>query len=280
LSPHAPRLKSAERSPSPKTSQASSDQPLLPLSQTLSEKDGTFRFDKIPAGSYDVFVAGPVGGYGQFSSTLRDKSFFGRARVQTSGQNIEGLSIPVSAAKSLRVVLRAAGGGPLPEGCPATAGVSLSPLEPWAIMDFSGAEVSFGKERTIPNLAPGRFRANFTNPGNTCFQTNDAIADLSGDDPGIVAIEFAAAGSVHGSGAASGSVVLLTAATATDSEQARAAYPDAAGHFTFEGLPPARYRIVTRPAGQNPRTRWVSDQASGQLIEVAGGKPTEVEIAK
>jgi beta-lactamase regulating signal transducer with metallopeptidase domain len=244
------------------------EQPLLPLGQVLSDKDGNFRFEMIPPGSYDLFVSGPVGGYGAFASVLaKGDAYFGRTHVQSSGQDIENLNIALAPAKSVKVMLRGQGGGPMPTGCPASAEVTLTSLEPWAILYFPAGPASAGKEQTFTNLAPGLFRVAAGGLGKTCFQTNDPVADLRADSSDPVAIELGSPGSIHGRlrNAAPDLVLTLRALNATDAES-RAAYPDAAGHFVFETLPPARYRIA------------ISGKLPGKEIEVNAGKTTEVEV--
>lgn len=129
------------------------EQPALPIAQTLTEDDGTFRFEKVPAGTYDLFAAGPTGGYGAFDSILGGgEPLFGRTRVQVIAQSVEGLSVPLSPGRPLKLVLRPQA------GCPQTVAVSLASLEPWAVMFSPSAQVAFGQEQTIRNLAPGRAR--------------------------------------------------------------------------------------------------------------------------
>jgi beta-lactamase regulating signal transducer with metallopeptidase domain len=182
------------------------DQPLLPFAQTLSEKDGSFLFEKIPPGTYDLFAAGPVGGYGQFESIPDAKAdpYFGRATVQSAGQNVEGLSVAVAPGKSLRVTLKE----PLPAGCPATVKVNVASLEPWAILFFGSAELTPGKEQAIAKLAPGLFRIEALELGANCFQTNDPVADLRADAPEPVSLELAAAGIVRGKASPASAVPL------------------------------------------------------------------------
>jgi beta-lactamase regulating signal transducer with metallopeptidase domain len=259
------------------------DQPLIPLAQTLSENDGTFRFEQVPAGNYNLFVSGPVGGYGAFDSTLKKGDvFFGRTLVPVSGQNIENLSVPVSAGRSLGVVLKTRDSAALPAGCPASAPLTLAPLEPWAILYFPGGQASFGKEHAVPNLPPGKFRVTATELGSSCFQANDAIADMSGDSgsSGPVAIELVAAGSVRGvlHGAPAGAFAVLMEAHAVEGAQARIAYADSNGAFVFEGLAPARYRVAAFPAGAAPRARWATGSGRAREVEVRGGQATSVEL--
>ncbi len=252
------------------------EQPALPIAYTLAEEDGTFRFEKVPAGSYDLFVAGPTGGYGEFDSILgRDEPLFGRTQVQVMAQNLEGVNVPLSSGRTLALVLRAPGSDTLPPGCPATVSVSLVSLEPWAVTFSPSAQVAFGKEQTIRNLAPGRFQVTARDLGGGCYQVNQPVADLSGDVGKPVAVEVAAAGSIRGllksaSAPATDFTVMLLDAGGNDGAQAQLAFPDRDGRFAFEGLRPGRYRMAARRAG--------ADVSRAVEMDVRGGAPTVVEL--
>jgi hypothetical protein len=251
------------------------EQPALPVAQTLTEDDGTFRFEKAPAGSYDLFVAGPTGGYGEFDSIMgRDEPLFGRTRVQVIAQNVEGLNVPLNPGRSLTLVLRPQGSDTLPPGCPTTVSVLLVSLEPWAVLFAPSAQVSFGKEQTIRNLAPGRFRVTASGLASGCYQVNQPVVDLSGDVGKPVAVELAAAGSIRGllkstSAAAADFTVTLMDAGSTDGAQAQLAFPDRDGRFAFEGLHPGRYRMTARRG---------ADVSRAVEMDVPGGAPTIVEL--
>jgi beta-lactamase regulating signal transducer with metallopeptidase domain len=252
------------------------EQPALPIAQTLAEDDGTFRFEKVLPGAYDLFVAGPTGGYGEFDSTMgRDEPLFGRARVQVIAQNVEGINVPLSTGRPLKLVLRPQGSDTLPPGCPATVSVLLVSLEPWAVMFAPNAQVAFGQEQTIRNLAPGRFRVTTSGLGAGCYQVNQPVVDLSGDAAKPVAVELAAAGSIRGllksaSAPATDFAVMLLDAGSTDGAQAQLAFPDRDGRFTFDGLRPGRYRMAARRAG--------ADASRTVEVDVRGGAPTVVEL--
>jgi beta-lactamase regulating signal transducer with metallopeptidase domain/predicted transcriptional regulator len=65
------------------------EQPLLPIAQTLTEPDGSFRFAKVPPGTYNLYAAGPTGGYGAYDSILKNgPQWFGRTQVQVDGQDV------------------------------------------------------------------------------------------------------------------------------------------------------------------------------------------------
>jgi hypothetical protein len=255
------------------------------LARTLAEKDGSFQFEKVPLGSYDLFVAGPVNGYTEFESTLGGGSpWFGRTRIQVAGQNVEGLSVSVSAARPFHVVLRSNNSASPAAGCPQHATVSLASLEPWGIWFSASTQASFAKEQAIADLPPGRFRVVANELGSGCYQLNPPVVDLSGDVSSPVAIELASAGSVQGvlragpAHPAEFAVVLLDAEN-TAGAQAQVAFPDAEGRFKFEGLRPGRYRIAAPPAAEKSSGRWVADLAHMLEVNVPGGKATDVELA-
>jgi len=260
-------------------------QPALPLAQTLTGSDGAFRFEKIPAGVYDLFVAGPTAGYGAYDSVIsRDQPFFGRARVQVAGLNVENLDVPVAPGRTFNMQLRSADHDRPPAGCPQTTRVLLSPLEPWGIMFQVDAHATFGASQPVSKLAPGKFELKLTDLGSGCYQVSIPVIDLNGDVPDPVTIEVASAGAVHGTLALAGNappndfVVVLVDAAGAAGAPARIAFPDSSRKFTFEGIPPGRYRIAAQAAAANS-TRWVGDLSRMQEIEVPGDKPISITLA-
>ena len=274
--------------PKPKTTFALAlglpDQPLLPIAQTLTRDDGSFRFERVPAGTYDLFAAGPDQGYGAHTSLLGPDPFYGRTRVNVTGGDVTGLDLPVAPGRSVTVKLGARGGDKLPEGCPQNTTVRAALLEPWGVANAGSAQVSFGKEQTFRNLAPGRVRLDVNDLGPACYQAEAPIVDLSGDQAGTIVIELASAGTVRGvlhsgSASASGFTIVLLESDAGTTAEAHLASPDTGGHFSFEGLRPGRYRVAAQPAAAGPKGRWVADFARMKEIQVEGGKPAEVELS-
>ena len=51
------------------------------------------------------------------------------------------------------------------------------------------AQVSFTAVQTIDGLAPGRFRLSEADLGPGCYQANEPVVDLSGDEPNPVAVD-------------------------------------------------------------------------------------------
>jgi protocatechuate 3,4-dioxygenase beta subunit len=257
------------------------EQPALPIARTVSEDDGSFHFDRIPPGAYDLLVGGPDRGYGAHTSVLGPTPYFSRSHLSVSA-NVENLVIAVTPARSVTVTLRAAAGETLPKGCPSTVQLLPEPLEPWAIDFPRSPMVSFDKEQAIQNLAPAKFRLRVMDLGSGCYQANEAIADLTGDRPAPVAIELAAAGQIHGSLRAAARpadfVIVLLEGTESADAQTRLAFPDANGHFAFDGLHPGRYRIAAQSAAES-KARWVADVAHMTAVEVKGGVATEIQVS-
>lgn len=263
------------------------EQPILPVSLALTDENGAFHFDNIPPGAYDLLVAGPENGYTQFESILNDKvsALFGRVRVQVGGSDIANLAIPLTPAKSLSLVLRAQGGKDFPAACPQSARVSVSTAEPWALRLESSASVGATKEATIGNLPPGKIRIVANDLGAGCYQTSDLVADLSGEVSQPLAVEVAAAGSIDGTlrkGAAptAAYAILLLDSGGSPGSGSHLAYPDAQGHFVFPSLRPGRYRIAAGLAAEGARSRWLKNISDMKEIEVHGGAPTAVDLAR
>lgn len=262
------------------------EHPSMPVGLVVTEPDGTFHFNKIAPGTYDLFVAGPQGGYGAFDNALAHGAdlLFGRTRVQVVGQDVEGIDIPLSPGKSVDVILLAPGPqkipGQVPEGCPQSAAVGLHFLEPWGILENFNASARFGHSQTIKNLPPARFSVTASGLGGGCYQANRPVADLSGDAINAVSVEVAPAGSIRGvlrGASVRGFAVVLLDADA-DTTEAQVAFADEQGHFTFDGLRPGRYRIAAQPAAEAARTRWISDVTQMVEIDVPGGVATDLDL--
>jgi hypothetical protein len=256
------------------------EQPALPMAQTLTEDDGSFHFDKIPAGNYDLLVGGPDTGYGMRMSVLGRDANFARQRLSVSG-NVENLAIDLMPAKSVTVTVRAAEGETLPKGCPASLQVTSTPIEPWGLLFIGSPPVPFGKEGKIGNLGPGKFQFGALNLGDSCYIVKPAIADLTSGEPAPVVIELGSAGQIHGSlrnaSRPADFVVVLLEGAAVVNGDTRLAFPDAKGQFTFDGLRPGKYRIAAQSATE-ARARWVADVARMTEIEVKGGTSTDIEL--
>jgi hypothetical protein len=204
-------------------------------------------------------------------------------RVEVTGDNVEGLTVATVKGRSVSFTLRAAGSNGPPAGCPSSAQLTLVSLEALGTSERRSVEVSFGKEATLDDVSPGRYRVVVANLGDACFSASAAAVDLTeGPATSKVAVEITPAGSIRGtlragSLKAADFAIVLLASDALDAAQV--AYPDAESHFTFSGLRPGRYRIAAQRIGDTPQARWIPDLWRMSEIEVPGGSPTDVELS-
>ena len=263
-----------------------SDQSALPFATARAERDGSFRLEGIPSGSYELVVSTPSTGYGAQGSILGPNAVYGRTRIEVTGDNVEGLTVATFKDRSVSFTLRATGSSGPPIGCPSSVQLTLAPLEALGMIDRRSVEVSFGKETTLNDLSPGRYRIAVAKLGDACFSASAPVVDLTdGSTQGVVAVEVTSAGSIRGTlkmgslKPADFAIVLLASDAVDGAQAAQIAYPDAEPHFTFTGLRPGRYRIAARRIGDSPQARWIPDLWRMLEIEVPGGAPTNVELS-
>ena len=250
--------------------------PAMPVGQLWTEDDGSFRLQKVSPGTYDLLVAGPVRGYGAYDSILDDKPVYGRMRIQVIGQDVDGVTVPLSGGRSLDLELKQTA------GCPESVSVRAMLLEPWGLSNQNAASVAVGKPSAMQGLAPARYALAVESAGS-CFLANGPVADLTGDRPGPATIALAPGGSIRGTlrNIPAGSrdyVVLLLEPNDVANAPAALATVDEHGRFAFGPLRPGRYLVAAKPAGDTARARWVQDLAHMMTIDVPGGSVTEIDL--
>ncbi len=252
-------------------------EPAFPVARAEATADGAFRLDNVPLGTYNLYAKGPVGTHTALASTLAaGDPYFGRTEVTLAGQNIEGLTVPVSRSRSLMLLLT----GPSP-GCPPRAGVTLRALEPWGPMLSRTLDVSFGKQQAVTDLAPGRYRITTEGLGSNCYQTDQFTVDLGQVLEGPVRISHSMAGSLQGVLRAPkpGDFAVILAGGETGATVAQhIAYPDSDGRFRLDRLAPGYYRLGSCPTTAATRSTCMGDPAVMQLIQVKGGGTVDVEM--
>jgi hypothetical protein len=193
-------------------------------------------------------------------------------------ENLEGITVVPEKGRSVNLVLHTSG------NCPATAQVTLAPLEDWGAQLDHRVTITTAKEETVSSLAPSRYSISAVDSG--ACSVSKSIVDLAGiGDPGLVTVELAPAGSIRGRLDAGGRRVtdfaaVLLAANFDDSANAvHIAVPEADGKFEFSGLPPGRYRIAAKPVAEASQSRWLSEAATMLEFEVRGGASLEMNLA-
>ena len=175
------------------------DLPAFAIAVSQTSPTGAFRFEGIPPGEYDLLVSGPAAVMGSTALLRSGEPLFGRARIHVAGSEVGGLTVPVNRGLAAAFLLRSR--PPRPEGpvaCPVSALLSLSPEENWASVRERSTQVDFSKERTLDNLAPGRYRLRVAGL-EPCSIGPDTVIDLAGAaGPSSIALEVRPAGSLRG----------------------------------------------------------------------------------
>ena len=229
------------------------------LVQKQTGPGGTFEFEGVPSGSYDILVSGPTKGYGFRSVVLDSNPTFGRLHIDV-GADMENLRIPVSPAKSVTVILKER-----PEGCPATVNAALSLIEDWGVQGSPNVSASFGKEQSVDGLAPGPYRITAVNLPAGCSATSAAI-DLNAK--AAVELPFQRTGSISGTLDSAEGEILLVAMDAASTEANQMVQLDSDAHFTIGGLRPGHYRLIVSSG----------DVSEALEAEVVAGKPLHVDL--
>jgi uncharacterized protein (DUF2141 family) len=251
------------------------NEPALLIANALTmEADGSFRFDGIPPGSYQIFASGPTVGVSGVGAILDSEPLFGEAQVEVQ-QDIEGLSIPVKKGRSVPFALRQANSDTVEGHCPESVHVTLSPLDHFGAL-VRTAELRTARETMISDLHPGRYWLSVSELGETCYAMTNTIdlRDTKREDHVVVLISTA--GSIRGrvkdlSTAAQLAVVLVAADAIAGMPPVQIAFVDSEYVFTFENLRPGRYRIATVSATEMQKPGWRSQPDQMREIEIRSG---------
>lgn len=250
------------------------DRPAVSIAHTRTQPDGTFQFEGIPAGNYELIAAGPVQAYGGAAVVVREGALFGRASLQLAGQNIEGVLLPVSEGRSVALVLSSRA----EEHCPATARVRLYPLSDSGVIAPGPVDLAVNVVHRIDGLAPGRYGAEIAGNDIPCYPEAPVsfdVTEANTSEPVVLAIRKA--GSIEGRLIDAANPVgyeIALVPSFRDTEEAgpiRLAYPNPGGTFTFIGLRPGSYRLEVNPAN--------GDAGSVMSVNVPAGASTPVRVA-
>jgi protocatechuate 3,4-dioxygenase beta subunit len=248
------------------------DQPALAVAMQRTEPDGTYRFDGIAPGSYELRAAGPTRGYAGSGAVLEASGLrFGRRPVDVAGQNLAGVDVALEPARSVKLAAafvspecRAA----VPDG----VSITMDSLENWGAVLFKTQELSTTGEVEVTGLAPARYRLAVTKPVDGCFGPGNLILDLSGAVSPVripLSVEGSIEGQLVGDGAASSPLIALR-----DINEPR--NPDQltvpeAGAFRFTGLRPGRYRVEAGGSAREVIVR--SGEALQVLLNIGERRP-------
>lgn len=261
---------------------APSSQPAIAAAAIIAEENGSFRFDGIAPGQYELFAAGPSRARNGQGAFLEPNAVFARSQVVVAGQNVDGLALSLQSGRRGMVGVR--GGGP---GCAATAKVKLISLEDWAAVLGATVDVAVGQDVPLENLPPAHFDVQVASSGDACYQSSKAVLDMTAaasDRP--VLVNVAPLGSIHGrlKARAQGDIELVLVPESFNEETRagdvlRIELPDAVGGFQFGNVMPGSYRLTAKRTGGPARSSMAANAPGTVTVEVRGGAPTEIEVS-
>ena len=246
-------------------------QPAMAGSVAQAADDGTFRIEGVQEGEYFLFASGSGSGRNMTGAVLSPHPKYARMNLSVAGRNVEGLMLALEEGKTATVSVA---GGCAPNGV-----VELTAVEDWAAQ-ISRKEVPFTRKsdtsttEPIRDLAPARYSVKVPKLSENCYQANAPILDLTGTGSATATVQLAPTGSIKGklNQQDATSEVLLAPVDGLGSLQILATGSTA--EFVFPSLRPGRYRLLARRGEGQPK----SSLKEGVLVEVKGGKVTDVEI--
>jgi carboxypeptidase family protein len=260
------------------------EEPALAIGRVQTEgTDGSFRFDGIPPGSYNLFASGPMLATGGQGAVLGSGPLFGQLRVDVQ-QHVEGILIPVGKGRSVGLVLRHEAPNNPDANCPQRARLTLRALEDVGALVQRTAEAGLTSETVIDDLPPVHYMVSVSGLGESCYQLTRTVVDLSEAVPvSHVSIPVSPAGSIRGrlkDGARPSEVAIMLAAAGPFDGEALIliAFAGDGSHFVFENVRPGRYRALAYPAAEALKPGWAKSDRMIE-IEVRGGVSSEVQLS-
>jgi hypothetical protein len=243
---------------------ASPEYPAIQFQIMLSRADGTFRFDNILAGRYDLLASSMPGPDGA--------ALHGRVQVDVYGQVVENLVIPLRRTPSVEFALDET-------LCAAEATLTLTPLDRVLGGRAVVVPIAAGKPLAVDGLAPTQYEVATATREDTCLGTPVATIDLTRTAPASpVAIRLHPPGSLRGkvegaAGQTIATVVLRDMSPARESA-VQVLFIPAGAAFNFENLPPGTYCVTATTGGGR------GDCESSSLVLAPGeSKAISVPIA-
>lgn len=251
-------------------------QPGVLIAWVQTGADASFRLPSIPAGDYEIFVAGPVMGYsGRGSVLARDGDLlFGRSRMQVNS-DVKDLRLPLAAARTVNLRLEPGRFGQA--GCPASLELRMASVEAWGTELRRTLTLPFGETRPVNNLAPALYQITIARPLEDCGLLATPAVDLrEGDLPEPVLLTAGGKGSIAGKvlDASPGSAleVVLVPIEGAPHDTISVAPANATGDFEFLDLRPGRYGLAVRSRGEGNAEPLLANAGSMVEVDVLGGR--------
>jgi hypothetical protein len=218
---------------------ASPDYPAVQSVIMLSRADGTFRFENVLPGKYDLTATSMPGSDGA-------PALHGRVQVEVYGQAAEDVLIPMRATPPVNFVLDET-------LCSAEVTLTLTPLDRVAGGRPVVVSSAAGMPITVAGLAPAQYQVATATRDQKCLGTPLTTVDLTRSAPQApVVIKLYPPGSIHGKLESAGpmiaNVVLRDLGPARESPT-RVQFVRSGAAFIFDNLPPGNYCVLAQTAG-------------------------------
>lgn len=251
--------------------------PVMPLAQTLAGKDGSFQFNGIPAGAYNLFAAGPSSGSGGFAGFLGARPIFARATLELSAERrAEAMPLPQPGRQAAFQLLGE---------CSPTAQLALAELEGWGARLDRTLPLSNRAPTAVEGLAPALYAATAAGLPDGCFAAPPAIVDLTAAAPPTIQIRVLKGSRLQGAvvgakPAAEPSLVVLLwpdprTAGVTPLIVIRT---DDGWRFAAKALAPGRYRVAVLKESQWSDPQWMPEFSGAAEVELLPGGQTTLEL--
>ncbi len=233
------------------------DHPALAVALTRANPDGTFRFESVPAGAYELRAVSRVRGYGGNGVSLDTSPQFGQLPIALNGQSVDNAELFLSPARFATLsfdfttpACRAA--------APPSVTANLSPLENWGVLQVTPPTLSTTSETVLSDLAPHPYRLTITAPLGPCFAPANLIVHPGQSGP--LKISIHPGGNIEGRLDPRLSAALVQLHDLDDPASPTRFAPVEQGQFRFPALRPGRYRLAA--AGAAPQEVTVRSDSS------------------
>jgi hypothetical protein len=240
-----------------------SGHPSIRLMVALTAMDGTFHFDSIFPGTYDLYAAGP----------LTPPSFFARVHLVLNSQRIENMELTLKPGRTVEFATDARNTS-TNSPCSPDGVITLQAVGNWVMVrDLKlTAPIAPSAPARIENVAPGPFNVAARSTTGNCTGVTVAGIDLRKDTPAERAtVVFQPPSSIRGT-ATSGNVVVLRDLTPGRDSPVQALFGNSAAEYRFDGLAPGQYCVATHSA-IDVIPRWSPESGcSNSIIDLSPGE--------
>ncbi len=250
------------------------DLPFAPAARTLVAPDGSFRFTRIPYGSYTLMVAAPSRGSGGLAGILGPDPVFARTQVDVNRPDPVKITIRTEPARA--VCFQLAGRAEKPDSvCAARGNLSLAPLEGWGAHVVHQAVVSSKVATTVRDLAPARYIVNVSGLREGCYTAGETVMDLNGNTADVVRIPVSRGPDFRGKILPVGAprVLMVFWPGVDDSHDLgmMAIQANEAGEVAADSIPPGQYRLLAVRDEDWSNARWLPDFTGAVEMELRAG---------